>query len=52
MDLLVVGILATMGILMTPVSLGLILPLLAVVGSYLLVLDQLKVRMFRHLAVQ
>lgn len=52
MDLLVVATLATTGILMTPVNLGLILVLLAVVAVYLLVLDQLKIRMFRRLAVQ
>jgi H+-transporting ATPase len=52
MDLLIVATLATTGILMTPVSLGLIIQLLAVVAVYLLALDQLKVRMFRRLAVQ
>jgi H+-transporting ATPase len=51
-DLLVVGAMASMGILMTPVSLRLIVALLVVVAGYLLVLDQLKVRMFRRLAFQ
>lgn len=49
-DLLAVTALADFGILMTPISLTLILSLLAVVTVYLLVLDQLKVQMFRHLA--
>ena len=52
MDLLVVAMLATTGILMTPVNPGLIILLLAVVAAYLLVLDQLKVMMFRRLAIQ
>ncbi len=51
-DLLVVAAMATIGVLMTPVSLELIVLLLVVVALYLLVLDQLKVRMFRRLAVQ
>ena len=51
MDLLVVAVMATAGILMTPVAPGLIAVLLAVVGLYLLVLDGLKVRIFRHMDV-
>jgi H+-transporting ATPase len=49
-DLLVVTGMATAGVLMTPVSLALIVPLLLLVAAYLLILDQLKVRMFRGLA--
>lgn len=52
MDLLVVATMATTGVLMTPVGLGLIVMLLAVVAVYLLVLDQLKVRVFRRVAIQ
>ncbi len=51
-DLLVVAAMASTGVLMTPVSPELIVLLLAVVAAYLLILDQLKVRMFRRLAVQ
>ena len=51
-DLVVVATLATTGVLMTPVSPELIVLLLVVVAVYLLILDQLKVRMFRRLAVQ
>jgi H+-transporting ATPase len=51
-DLLVVAAMATMGILMAPVSPELIVLLLALVAVYLLVLDQFKVRIFRRLAVQ
>ncbi|MBU6443202.1 MAG: HAD-IC family P-type ATPase, partial [Alphaproteobacteria bacterium] len=51
-DLAVVSTMASTGILMAPVSLRLILLLLAVVAAYLLILDQLKVQMFRRLKVQ
>ena len=51
-DLAVVTALAAAGVLMTPVSLALIVPLLIVVAAYLLVLDHLKVRMFRRIAVK
>ena len=51
-DLLVVSTMASTGILMAPVSPKLILGLLAVVAVYLFILDQLKVQMFRRLAVQ
>jgi H+-transporting ATPase len=50
-DLAVVTAMATTGILMTPVSPTLIVLLFVVVAAYLLVLDQLKVQMFRRLAV-
>jgi len=49
-DLLVVTSTAVAGVLMTPVSPALIVLLLVVVGAYLLMLDQLKVRIFRRLA--
>lgn len=51
-DLLVVAAMATAGILMAPISPTLIVALLAVVAVYLLVLDQLKVQVFRRLAVE
>lgn len=50
MDILVVAALATTGVLMTPVSLGLIIVLLVVVASYLFVLDGVKVRVLSRLA--
>ncbi|MDE2301835.1 MAG: plasma-membrane proton-efflux P-type ATPase [Sphingomonadales bacterium] len=50
-DLVVVAAMATTGILMAPVSGRLIALLLAVVAVYLLILDQMKVGMFRRLAV-
>src|SRR5574337_1331563 len=50
-DLVVVTAMATTGILMTPVSLTLIGLLLVVVAAYLLVLDRLKVHVFRRLAL-
>jgi H+-transporting ATPase len=49
-DLVVVTGMAAMGILMAPVSITLIGLLLVVVAAYLVVLDHLKVRMFRHMA--
>ncbi|WP_051955418.1 plasma-membrane proton-efflux P-type ATPase [Beijerinckia mobilis] len=52
LDLLAVTAMASLGIFMTPVSFGLILLLLGVVAAYLLVLDQLKVVLFRCLAIQ
>lgn len=51
-DLAAVATMAVLGILMAPVSLTLIVLLLAVVAAYLLVLDQFKVQMFRRLAVK
>ncbi len=50
-DLVVVTGMATMGVLMTPVSLKLIVLLLVVIAAYLLILDHLKVRIFRRIAV-
>ena len=50
-DLAIVIAMATMGVLMTPVGLTLIGPLLLVVGLYLFILDQLKVRIFRHMRI-
>lgn len=49
LDLVVVSILATQGILMTAVSPILLTGMLAAVAAYLLLLDQLKVRIIRHL---
>ncbi len=51
-DILVVAVMATTGILMTPVGVALVGLLLAAVAAYLLVLDQLKVLIFRRLTVQ
>ena len=51
-DLAVVIAMAVTGILMTPVNLTLIVLLLVVVAAYLLVLDRLKVQLFRRLAVK
>jgi H+-transporting ATPase len=51
-DLVVVVAMAVAGILMTPVSPTLIGLLLVVVAAYLLVLDKLKVQVFRRLAFQ
>lgn len=51
-DLVVVTAMATAGILMSPVSPTLIALVLAVVALYLLILDQLKVQVFRRLAIQ
>jgi H+-transporting ATPase len=51
-DLAVVIGMAATGVLMTPVSLVLIGELLLVVIAYLLGLDQLKVRVFRRVAVK
>ena len=50
-DLAVVVLMATIGILMTPVSPLLIAALLAAVIVYLLVLDQLKVLIFRRFEI-
>ena len=50
-DLAIVIAMATMGVLMTSVGLTLIGPLLLVVGLYLFILDQLKVRIFRHMRI-
>jgi len=52
LDLVVVTAMAAAGVLMTPVSPTLILLVLLVVAAYLLILDQLKVQIFRRLAVQ
>ena len=51
-DLVVVIAMAVFGILMAPISLALIFPLLAIVAVYLLMLDRLKVRVFRRVAVE
>ena len=51
-DLVVVTGMATTGVLMAPVSLTLVIPLLLLVAVYFLILDHLKVRMFRHMAAK
>jgi H+-transporting ATPase len=50
-DLVAVIFMATMGVLMAPVSPVLIAALLVVVAVYLFVVDQLKVLIFRHFGV-
>ena len=51
-DLAVVVLMATIGVLMTPVSPLLIAALLAAITVYLLVLDQLKVLIFRRFEIR
>ncbi len=51
-DLAVVVLMATTGVLMTPVSSLMIAELVAVVAIYLLILDQFKVLIFRHFKVR
>lgn len=48
-DILVVGLLATYGILMAPISLSLVVGLLGMIGVYLLLLDLIKVPIFSKL---
>ncbi len=48
-DVVLVAVMATLGVLMAPVSGWLVLALLMVVAAYLLVIDTLKVRLFRAL---
>jgi H+-transporting ATPase len=50
-DLAVVVLMATVGVLMTPISLRLIAELLTAVVIYLLIIDQLKVLIFRRFAI-
>ncbi len=50
-DLVIVAAMATTGILMAPVGAALIAVLLAVVAVYLLVLDAMKVQLFRRMTV-
>ncbi len=51
-DLIVVCVMAATGILMAAVKLELILTLLAVVAIYLLVLDRIKIQLFKRLNVK
>ena len=51
-DLIVVSMMAAAGILMAAVTLKLILTLLAVVAVYLLVLDRVKIQLFKRLDVK
>jgi H+-transporting ATPase len=50
-DLLVISTLATRGIFMKPLPVALVAVLLAVTVVFSLVLDQIKVRIFRHLQI-
>jgi len=50
-DLAIVVLMATIGILMTPMSPLLVAALLAAVAAYLLILDQLKVLIFRRFEI-
>jgi H+-transporting ATPase len=49
LDIVVVSILATRGILMAPISPALVLALLLVVVLFLVLVDFVKIRIFRHL---
>ena len=49
LDIAVVSILATRGILMAPISPVLVLALLLVVVLFLVLVDFVKIRIFRHL---
>jgi len=51
-DLAVVALMATRGVLMTPVSPLLLAELLCAVAIYLIILDQLKVLIFRHFRIR
>jgi H+-transporting ATPase len=51
-DLAVVALMATIGVLMTPVSPVLIGELLAAVALYLLILDRFKVLIFRRFTIR
>jgi H+-transporting ATPase len=51
LDITVVSTLAIRGILMEPLSLPVVLPLLAATLAFAVLLDQLKVVLFRHLSV-
>ena len=51
-DLVVVTLMATKGVLMTPVSLTLLAELLCAVAIYLIILDQLKVLIFRRFRIR
>ncbi len=52
LDILVVVVLATQGILMTALTPGLVAALLLVAVAYMGVLDWLKVRLFDYVALQ
>ena len=51
-DVLVVSILATGGILMAPIAWSLVVLLLLVVSLFLLVIDSLKIQIFRYFGIQ
>lgn len=51
-DLTVVATMATAGILMAPVSLSLVAELIAIVAIYLLILDYIKVLVFRRFKIR
>ena len=51
-DLIIVCIMAISGILMAPIKPMLVMALLVVVAAYLVVLDRLKVQIFRRLGVE
>lgn len=52
LDIFVVCILATQGVLMAAIPLMMIFGLMAVVLGYMIVVDFLKIRIFRRLALQ
>ncbi|HUW50668.1 MAG TPA: plasma-membrane proton-efflux P-type ATPase [Sulfuricella sp.] len=51
LDVFIVGILATQGILMAPIPLALVAGLMGLVVSYLIVVDFLKIRIFQHFSL-
>ncbi|MDR3575902.1 MAG: plasma-membrane proton-efflux P-type ATPase [Anaerolineaceae bacterium] len=52
LDFILVGFLATRGILMTAISLSLVLPTLAVILTFLVVVDFWKVQLFKYLKIE
>jgi H+-transporting ATPase len=51
-DVVVVSLMATRGILMAPISWFLVVSLLVIVLVFLLAIDGLKVHIFRHFGVR
>ena len=51
-DVVVVSLMATSGIIMAPISWSLVVSLFAIVLIFLLAIDGLKVRIFRHFGVR
>jgi H+-transporting ATPase len=51
-DIVVVSLMATNGILMAPISWSLVASLIVIVLTFLLVIDGLKVHIFHHFGVR